>query len=169
MPRELEKAPQWYNVGSRQPIAAEDFDQDTVKAGTEVTVWSKKVNQDQVLFHGHGPEAREFASAFTSLDLVASGNGAGNAGDDIQGDVVLAIMDSEQKRVLASTVLDSLDQLRDAAAEDRTKRIVEMAMGPYAKPGRHLVVRIDAANSTDGYEIDPAASSGNLYYTKVSN
>lgn len=169
MSRDLEPAPQWANAGQKKPIRAGDMDQDTLKAGSEVTVWSKQCSQDQLLFHGHGPPKREFAEAFVGLQLEASGNGAGAVGDDVTGDVVIAIMDSEQKRVLASAVLDSLDQLRESQNESRTDRIVESALGPYAKPGRHLVVRVEADSNSDGVEIDPAASSGNLYYTVVNN
>jgi hypothetical protein len=168
MPEQLYREPDLYDTGSKEPIPASAFDQDTVKAGTEVPVWSKQVGNDQILFHGHGPADREFAEAFVGLDIVASGNGSGGAGDNIQGELVLAITDSDQRRVLASTTFDTLQQLRDALSESRSDRPVENALGPYAKPGRHLEVRINSDPATDGYEIDPSASSGNLYYTRVS-
>lgn len=168
MPSELWKAPSLYGVGDKEPITPGEFQQETVKANTEVTVWSKQVGQDQRLFHGHGREDREYAEAFVGLDLVASGNSAGTADENISGKVVLAITDSDQRRVLASATYDSLGQLRDALAENRTNRLVENAMQPFAKPGRHLEIRIEADAGADGYEIDPAASSGVLYYTRVS-
>lgn len=164
---QLSKDRRVFGIGDKESIDAGDLDQDTVKAGTEVTVWSKQVAQDELLFHGHGPEQRERADAFVGLDLVASGNGAGTAGDDINGDVILAITNSAQNRVLASVTFDSLSQLRDSLAESRTDRIVEPTMAPFGKPGRHLEVRIDATAGTDGYEIDPSASSGQLYYSQV--
>lgn len=169
MPRELTHDPTYRNTGDKEPIPVGEFDQDTVKAGSEVTFWAKQVGQDQVLWHGHGREDREYAEAFIGLDVVASGNGTGTAGDAIDGKLVLAITDSDQRRVLASATLDTLQQLRDTLAESRTDRIIEAILGPYAKPGRHLEVRIDADPSSDGAEVDPSASSGNLYYTRVSN
>jgi hypothetical protein len=159
-----------YDEGDdKESIRATNFDAETLKAGTEVTVWAKQVNQDQVLWHGHGRDERMRAEAFVGLDLVASGNGDGTADADIEGDVILAITNSDQNRVLASTTFDSIEQLRDSLAESRTDRIVEAAMAPYAKPGRHIEVRIDADDSSDGFEIDPSASSGQLYYTEVDS
>ncbi len=169
MPEQLRKWPGLYNAGSKEPIPAGVMDQVELKQNTEVTVWSKQVGNDQILFHGHGRSQREYAEGFVGLDLVASGNGSGTAGEAIYGEVILAITDSDQKRVLASTTLDTLSQLADALDQERTARIVEMAMAPYANPGRHLEVRVNADPSSDGVEIDPADSSGNLYYTRVSN
>jgi hypothetical protein len=156
-----------YDRGDKEAIDASELDQDTVKAGVEVPVFQKQVAQDEILFHGHGPHRREQAEAFVGLDLVASGNGDGNQGDPIQGDVILAITNSDGTRVKASITFDSLAQLRDSQDEARTDRIVEEALAPYAKPGRNLEVRIDANSGSDGYEIDPSASSGQLYYTQV--
>lgn len=168
MSRELVPAPQWSGAGDKEPIAAGELDAETVKADTEVTIWAKQTGNDQKLFHGHGPQDREFAEAFVNLDLVASGNGDGSADENIDGKLVLAITDSDQRRVLASTTFDSLGQLRAAAAENRTSQIVESALGPYAKPGRHLELRVKATDGSDGYEIDPSASTGVLYYSRVS-
>ena len=167
MAEQLQRYPSWYNAGDKVPIDAADFDQDTLKAGTEVTVWSRQVAQDEILLHGHGPHQREMAESFVGLDLVASGNGTGTAGDNIQGQVILAITNSDGTRVKADKEFDSLAQLRDALAEPRTDRIVEELMVPYAKPGRNLEVRIRASGASDGVEIDPSASSGNLYYTQI--
>lgn len=167
MPREIRRARGWYDVGDKEPINAGDLDTVTLKADTEVTVWSKQVAQDKRLFHGHGSHVRDIAEAFIGMDLLASGNGAGADGDEINGKMVLAITDSDQRRVLASTTIDSLSQLRDALAETRTDRIVEEAMGPYAKPGRHLELRIEATSGSDGVELDPVDSTGVMYYTEV--
>lgn len=166
---QLSKNREMYRWGDKVPIPASQFEQDTLKAGTEVVLWSTQVGNDQILFHGHGREDRQYAEAFVGLDLVATGNeAAANAGDLIQGEVVLRITDSDQRRVKASMTLDTLSQLRDALDEARTDRIIEMALGPFAKPGRHLEVCVDADPASDGYEVDPAASSGNLYYSRVS-
>lgn len=168
MPRELVRAPDWTSAGDKEPIPAGELSAESVKADTEVTVWEKQVGQDQRLLHGHGPREKSYAEAFVALDLVASGNGTGTAGDDIDGKLVLAITDSDQRRVLASTTFESLGQLRAAANQDRTDQIVEDILGPYAKPGRHLEIRVEATPGSDGVEIDPAASTGNLYYTRLS-
>ena len=167
MPDQLYREPKLYNRGSKEPISAVDLDTETVKANTEVTIWSKQVNQDQVIFHGHGSHVRDVAEAFAYLDLVATGGGAGGAGDNINGKLVLAITDSDQRRVLSSVTFDELDELPDAASENRSERPVEEAMAPFAKPGRFLEVRVEADAASDGYEVDPSASSGRLWYTRI--
>jgi len=169
MPNELNYYSDLVGSGSKEPIPASAMNQATLKQSTEVVVWSKQVGNDQLLWHGNGPEQRDYATAFVGLDLVASGNGSGNAGDDLDGEVVLTITDSDQRRVLASTTFDTLSQLRDALSESRSDRPVEAALAPYANPGRHLEVRIVADAASDGAEIDPASSSGQLYYTRLSN
>jgi hypothetical protein len=156
-----------YNRGSKEPISSSDLDTETVKANTEVTIWSKQVNQDQVLFHGHGSHVRDVAEAFAYLDLVATGNGSGTDGDPINGKLVLAITDSDQRRVLRSITFDELDELRDAASENRSERPIEEAHAPFARPGRFLELRVEADTASDGYEIDPTDSSGRLWYTRI--
>jgi len=173
VPRQLVVDPRAAGLGNKKTIRAGDLDQDDLKAGTEVPVWSKQVNDDQVLYHGYGPENRSAATGFVYLDLVATGDGAAtSAGDPIRGDVVLAVTDSEGDRVLASTTFESLEELRDSAGDERTERVIEAAMsaeGDLAGPGRQLEVRIEADDTSDGYEIDPDESDGKLYYGKVQN
>jgi hypothetical protein len=172
MPQQLSYDQRAAGAGSKESIRAGDLDQDTLKGGEEVTVFSKQVNDDQALYHGYGVRSREFAEAFVGLDLVASGNGTGAAGDKIDGDVVLAVSDSEGDRVLASTTFESLEELRDSLDESRSDRIVEPAHtadGDIAGAGRRLEIFIEADASSDGYEIDPSASSGKLYYGKIQS
>ena len=154
-------------AGSKETIRAGDLDQDTLKQDTEVTVYQHPVADDQRLYHGYGVRDSRYATGFVGLDLVASGNGAGAVGDAIQGDVILAITDSEGKRVLSSVTFESLEELRDSLAESRSERRVEPAMAPFARPGRNLEIRVDADAASDGVEIDPDASSGKLYYGKI--
>lgn len=167
MSNELYYDPRLVNQGSKEAIRAGDMDQDTLKQDTEVTVFSETVADDQFLYHGYGARNRDRAEAFVGLDLVASGNGTGTAGDDITGDVVLALTDSQQKRVLASQTFEDLDELRDSLSETRSDRVVEPALAPFARAGRVLEVRIEADAASDGVEIDPDASSGKLYYGEI--
>ncbi len=167
MPKSLTRYPEWYQAGDKEPIEAGDLNQVTLKEGTEVTVWSRQCANDEILMHGHGSHLDSVAEAYVGLDVVASGNGALNAGDNINGKVVLAITNSDGTRVLADTTFDSLSQLRAALAQDRTERIIEELLTPYAKPGRNLEIRVRATSASDGAEVDPAASSGTMYYTQV--
>jgi hypothetical protein len=169
MANELTPDERLAGTGRKETVRAGDFDQDTLKEDTEVTIWRKSVNDDQILFHGFGVQNRDFAEGFVGVDLVASGNGTGSAGDDVTGDVVLAITDSEGKRVLRSTTFESLEELRDSLSETRSDRVIEPAMSPYAEPGRNLEIRIEGDANSDGVEIDPDASTGKLYYGLVQN
>lgn len=165
MARDLTRSPELYARGDKRPVRAGEFDQDTVSEGTEVTVFAKQVPDDKIGYFGHGSHVRDVAEAFVDLDLDASGNGAGNAGNPITGELVAAIVDSEQRRVLASKTIDDLSQLADATNEERSDKPVMEAMAPFAQPGRYLEFRVRADSNADGYEIDPSASSGTLYYS----
>ncbi len=168
MSRDLYQNSRLAGRGQKFPVDVAAFDSDTLAQGTEVTVWSKQVPQDKTAWFGAGPSVRDYAEAFIFLELVASGNGSANSGDVIEGgELVAAVTDSEQKRVLASTTVDSLGELADAKADQRTDRPIMASLAPYATPGRHLEFRIVANTSSDGVEIDPAASSGRLYYSQA--
>ncbi|RYJ12750.1 hypothetical protein ELS19_01370 [Halogeometricum borinquense] len=166
---EMKEYPPLYGEGQKRSVVASELDQVTLTAGQENTIWAKKVAQDKALFAGHGPEVRDYAKAFIHSKLVASGNGAGTAGDVIDGDLIVAITDSEQRRVIASYVIGNLGDLADALTSDRTDRPVMAAIAPYAKPGRHLEFRVFPSPGSDGLELDPAESDARLYYSEVSN
>lgn len=169
MPEEIQPNKNLYGAGQKRRVNAGDFDDATLTGGEAITVWSRKVPEDKILWHGHGPQSRSVASAFVDLDLVASGNGAGAAGDNIEGELVLAISDSEQRLTHASGTFEDISQLRDAQSEDRSDRPVMDAHEPFARPGRHLELRVRADDSVDGYEIDSSASSGVVYHSETSN
>ncbi|MWG34159.1 hypothetical protein [Halomarina oriensis] len=160
--------PQLAQAGTKRVIKAGDFEQTTLKSGNEVTVYAEQVKQDKVLWHGHGNMNRTTGNvAHIYAALVASGNGSGTAGDAIEGELVAAITDSDQRRVLASTTIDDLGELADAEASERTERPMHPALEPFAKPGRHLELRILAAPESDGVEVDPANSNARLYYSEA--
>ena len=162
-------------IGDPKPLNADDLDNVTVKAGSEVTIYSKQVNNDKVLFWGHGGKDRRSADTkFRFADLVATGNGQGADGDSITGDLIAAITDSDQNRVLRSVTLGDLGELADAADDDRTERPVMFALAPYAKPGRYIELRVRAKPSSDGYELDNTENAGTdstfrAWYSEVSN
>ena len=166
--------PRLLDVGNAKPLDASDLQNATVKAGSEVTVYAKQVPNDKELFWGHGGKNRQAADTkFMFANLVADGTGDGNDGDPIIGDLIAAITDSDQKRVLASVTLGALGELADALDDDRTERPVMYALAPYAKPGRHIELRVQAKASCDGYKIDNTEnpgtdSSARLWYSEVN-
>ncbi len=145
-------------VGRKETITSDELEGNTVAGGQEVTVFSQQVQDDQRLYHGYGPQVRNRANGFVDLNVQS------DAGNPIQGDVILAITDSEGRRVLASTTFDTLQELRDSEAESRSDKRIEPALAPFATSGRNLEVRIEADASSDGDVVDPAASSGKLVF-----
>lgn len=161
--------PPLFDHGQKRSVTAAALEKRTLTAGQENTVWAKQVQQDKKLFGGHGRSVRDYAEAFIHAKLVASGNGDGTAGDIIDGDLVIAITDSDQRRVLESHTVGNLGDLADAVDDSRTDRPVMAALAPFAKPGRHLEFRILPDAGSDGVELDPDASDARLYYSEVSN
>lgn len=160
--------------GNARPLNADDLDAATLKADSEVTVYSKQVKNDKVLFWGHGGKDRRAADTkFMFGDLVASGNGTGVAGDAIAGELIAAITDSDQNRVKAWVTLGDLSELSDARTDDRTERPVMFALAPFALPGRYIELRVRASSSSDGVEVDNTedpgvASSARFWYSEIS-
>lgn len=157
--------------GDARPLNASSLAAATLKADTEVTVWSKQCANDELIFHGHGGKNRQAADTKYMKALIkASGAGTGTAGDEVNGELVAAITDSDQRRVLASVTLGDLDQLGEMASVDPTERPVMYALAPYAKPGRHLEFRVVADSSSDGVEIDndQSVSDVKLWYSVIN-
>ncbi|RDZ41606.1 hypothetical protein C5B89_06600 [Haloferax sp. Atlit-47N] len=149
--------------GDVRPIRGSDLDQETLKAGAEVTVYREKVPQDKDLWFGAGGKDRASAdSSPMHADIVASGNGSGTAGDTIGGTLYAAITDSDG-RALYTRKLGDLELLSEFASESPTERPLMYSLAPYAMPGRFVEFRIDADANSDGKEIDPAASNVMLY------
>ena len=170
-PKQITRAKSLYNAGDKRPVTETDLDTVTVKAGVPVSIWQRQMNQDQLGWFGHGSHVREIAEAFIYAQVVATGNGAGTAGDPIEGELVARIRDSDDNHTLAEVTIDTLGELADAKSESRTDRPVLEALDPYAKPGRLLDFAIVSTSASDGYEIDNTAGNSDvrLYYSLLSN
>ncbi|POG56680.1 hypothetical protein [Haloferax marisrubri] len=153
--------------GDVRPIRGSDLDQDTLKSGSEVTVYREKVPQDKDLWFGAGGKDRESAdSSPMHADIVATGNGSGTAGDTIGGTLYAAITDSEG-RAMFTRKLGDLELLSEYASESPTERPLMYSLAPYATAGRYIEFRIDADSASDGKEIDPANSDVMLYRSSL--
>jgi hypothetical protein len=143
----------------------------TLRAGDDVTVHREQVPDDKVTFLGYGGMERLSGKvAYIYADLVASGNGAGTAGDPIKGDLIEVITDSDGRIVNGNErKLGALEDLSAAKADARTERPTHPIGDPGAKPGRFVEYRIVPHDSVDGYELDPAASSGKLFQTRMDS
>ncbi|MBC9985157.1 hypothetical protein E4P24_02060 [Haloferax sp. AS1] len=153
--------------GDVRPIRGDDLDQDTLKAGAEVTVYREKVPQDKDEWFGAGGKDRASADASPMhADVVATGNGSGTAGDTIGGTLYAAITDSDG-RALYTRKLGDLTLLSEFASEPPTERPLMYSLAPYATAGRYIEFRIDADSASDGKEIDPANSDVMLYRSSL--
>lgn len=162
---DLVKSSGLYGRGDKRPIRTTQMDTATLSENTPEVIWEKQVPDDKIGWFGHGPYERTVAEAFIHFVAVASGNGSGTAGDALTGSLEARIVDSEQRRVLASVTIDELSQLADAESEERTERPVLAALAPYAKPGRYMELAIRADSDSSGKEFDPDESTGVLYHT----
>jgi len=138
---------------NEKPITIDHLDNDTVKAGAEVTIYSKKVPQDKIMWHGAGGKNRDSADASPMhCKLLADGTGTGTDGDVIEGELIAVISDSDG-RALYTRTLGDLGTLAEYAAENPTERPLQYALAPYATPGRNVELRVNAASGSDGAKI----------------
>jgi len=154
----------------KDSVKASEMMQKELRANDDVTVYRERRPDDRVQWWGHGDENRNSGnSAHKYADLVATGNGSGDAaaGDQIEGDVIIAITDSDH-RILAERKVGDVDDLADAADDRRTERPMMPAYAPYLEQGRYREVIINADEESDGDELDPDASSARLYYSETS-
>jgi len=155
--------------GDRRVVNAVDLDDDTLRDGEEVTVWSKQVPEDKIYWWGHGHRGRDLAEAFIGLHVEASGAGTNRDGTAIHNaEVIVAVTDADQRRVHASQTIGDLQDLDDSDSENRADKMILDALAPFAKPGRYIEIRIRALDSTAGGSvIDSADSTGQLYYSEA--
>lgn len=155
-------------LGSPTPRRVRDWDAATLRADDDVTVFREKIPDDKVAFAGHGGRNKLVGQvAYLYAELLASGNGAGAAGDPIEGELIECITDSDGRIVDNNErTVGDLENLAEAANDARTERPLHSIGTPGAKPGRYIEYRIVPDESVDGYELDPGASSGKLYQTR---
>lgn len=111
---------------------------------------------------GFGPKDRQAnMNGFSDLDVVASGNGTGAAGDNIQGKGrFIVYKDSNRENPIGRTGTFPLNRLRGAVSESTTdKVIIHGQHGKIAGMDAYLALQIKADPGSDGTEIDPAASA----------
>jgi len=131
--------------GSSNPkfIGGDHLDNATLQAGEWITIWSDMVAADTVEFWGFGPRNRKAANAsFAYCELVASGNGDGAAGDNIdKGQLRFAIVDSTGDDVRRRTYGD-LGDLTDAQSDSRTERPMNAELQPGASEDKKLELQV---------------------------
>lgn len=168
MPQTLRKNADLANTdANKKSIKAAHLEQKTVREGDDVTLFRRKRPEDKTQWFGHGGENRMSGNtAHKYADLVASGNGSATAGDQLQGDVIIAITDSDG-RILAERTLGDSQELADAASDSRTERPTQPAVAPYLTEGRYMEVIFNADADSDGAELDPANSAARIWYSEV--
>lgn len=161
MARDLLPAYQYGRKVKGRSVSPGDLQNKTLVQDEELTVWSAKVPADKLYTWGLGPDNREAARAnFTFAEFLASGAGAGTAGDVIRdADVILAITDSTQEDTLAKTTLGRAGDLADAKAENPSERPILSEHAPAGSEDRHVEIRIRAGSGAAGIEV---ANDSNL-------
>jgi len=138
---------------SPQHIDEAEFENKTLQAGEEITIWSKQVPADKGFVWGYGPDNREAGDANNIYaEFLANGDGTGADGDVIRdADVVVAVTDSVQEDTLGKRTLGpTTGNLADAKADDPTERPILPELYKGASPDRHLELRLRARSGADG-------------------
>jgi len=170
MTTQLVREPRLAEQGNRQTVRSGDLnDGETLRAGNRITVFRTEVASDKVAWWGHGGRpGQPGRTSYTKGDLVASGNGTGTDGDNIEAEVHVAFTDSDGDPIARRVYADA-DSLREAIAEARTDRPAMPAMatenGNVAADGRFLEIQLQAKPASDGVELDPADSTLKMFYT----
>lgn len=116
--------------------------------------------------HGYGSGDVDSASiSFAEADLVASGNGTGTAGDQINGTVrETYYYDEQHERIKKIGRKFTLEELRNPARSEgvplpmRTEGVAD---------DEHQVLEIKTTASDSGEEVDPTASTAQIPYSQV--
>lgn len=168
MSMDLYTEPRLADTGRQQVVKGADLENATLRAGNEITIWSKQVKADTILFHGHGSNNRQRGqNAYIYAELLADGTGAGTDGDALSGTLVACITDSEQQDVIARREIGDLETLADAKNDARTERPVLPALAPYATQDKHLEYRVVADAASDGKTV-ANDSNVRLYHSRAS-
>lgn len=151
----------------KKSIKGGQLNQATVREGDDVTLYRERRPDDKTQWFGHGGENRMSGNtAHKYADLVASGDGSGTEGDQLQGDIIVAITDSDG-RILAERQFGDSQELADAADDARTERPTQPAVGPVLGQGRYAEVIFNADAESDGAEVDPANSTARVWYSEA--
>lgn len=148
-----------------QEFLADDFEQKVVVSDEFRDVALVQGNSTTAYGGGFGVKnAQVNSDGWSDLDLVASGNGAGTAGADIQGKLRFVVYrDSNREDMIAKSGTYSLSGLRSAVASDRTdKALIPGMLSTVAGDDSYLAIQVRTNGTTDGYEIDPSASTEDL-------
>jgi len=165
----MQYSPELAARDGREPVSNVDLIGDkTLTENEETVVYDDKVPDDKIRFWGAGGKNRQAADPnFVYAKFVASGAGAGSAGDVLTGDLIAVITDSQGRRVLAEYTIGSLADLAAYADERPTDRMIMAALEPYAKPGRRMQLRLVGDARSDGKQVDGDASNVGLAYGEI--
>jgi len=168
MPPTLRKNAELANTdANKKSVKGGHLEQTTVREGDDVTLYREKRPDDKLQWVGHGGENRMSGNtAHKFAKLVASGAGTATAGDVLQGDLIVAITDSDG-RILAERQLGDSQELADAESDARTERPTQPALAPYLTQGRYLEILFNADAESDGAEVDPANSTARIWYSET--
>lgn len=143
-------------------------DAPTLRQGEFVPCLSKRVPKDTVLAVGFGTDERNSGrSAFGYVNVVASGDGTGAAGDLCTGILWYRIRDTRNRRTKEDTPTGDVADLADAEEDSRTERPMQPVMEPAGRPDQFVQMGIVADANSDGYVVDPSASSVRQYLTDI--
>lgn len=144
---------------------ASDFDGKTVSSDEFRDVALVQGNSTNAYGAGYGGRNENVNSdGWSDLDLVASGAGAGTAGDPINGKLRFVIYrDTNREDMIAKSGTYSLNGLRSAVGSGRKDKVLIPGMlSKVAGDDSYLSVQVKTSAASDGTVIDPGASTEEL-------
>ena len=163
MSRQMRVEPRLASAGTKQSVKDSELESVSLREDNEITVFSEQVPADKLFAWGYGSDDRnQGRTSYIYADVQD------NNGNDVEGDIMYVVTDSEQRDVLARYDLGDIQSLRDAASEARTDRPTNPVLGPAASEDRHIELRIEADAASDGATIDPSASDVRFFYSDIN-
>lgn len=158
-------------LSEREYFTEDDLEQTQVREDGWVPVAVKKADNTELLALGFGTESRDGRFGVAEADLVASGNGAGTAGDEIEGELRGRIYFSDKYDDAKSKHLnETLRQLRQSVSSSRDNKVLmpwDIPTPMYAKRDQVIVYEVKAAEGYGGYEVDSGNSVAELPYSRI--
>lgn len=153
--------------GSQKTWTQEDLNLVTVFSDTYRDVLDRRSTESAKFYLGQGARSRDDPNAgYFYANFLASGNGAGTDGANINGEVRFVVYADSENEVPIVGDTYNLRDLREAANDDRTERPVLPLQLPGAGKDKAIAVQIKTNDASDGMEVAPD-SNVLIPYTQI--
>lgn len=150
--------------GNEKAIEADDVKAATLDKDRWVPIWEQQSTKSLKYFPGYGVGDRRGQAGYSDLDLTATGNGTGTAGDNINCELRWEVYnDANQDDPAAFGPYFTSGDLRAAVSEDRTNKTLTPMQRIGAPEDGYLVLAAKVKDSQDGVETQASVDTGMAY------